>query len=241
VLEATTQTLDTHIGAMGSLIHPSTAPSAWLDFVAPWLGLPWDDALSDVQKRNIATHANDILRGRGTRSGLAALLDALLPASRYRIVDTTADYGFTTLGGANGCGARLPAILGGLSIRAAELGSKAILGCMQLPGEGAAEDGTRHLVGRVRVEIAASAGERAQWEPWIASMIDAVAPATARVALRWMPAGSWRGEQLDDTLTLDDAPAAPHLGSDAVTSQVRLPDRQAYLSATGASTGTRLQ
>src|SRR5262249_44899229 len=46
VLETTTQDLDARIASMGSLIHPSTAPEEWLDFVVRWLGLPWDDGLS---------------------------------------------------------------------------------------------------------------------------------------------------------------------------------------------------
>src|SRR5947209_8017335 len=60
VLESTTQTLDARISELGRLIDPRTAPDTWLDYIARWLGLPWDDALSLEQKRNIATHAADI-------------------------------------------------------------------------------------------------------------------------------------------------------------------------------------
>ncbi len=50
VLETTTQGIDDRIAAMGSLINPTTAPEPWLNFIARWIGVPWDDALTRKQK-----------------------------------------------------------------------------------------------------------------------------------------------------------------------------------------------
>ena len=103
VLEATTQTLDGEIGAMGSKIDPDTAPVPWLNYVARWIGLPWDDALDETQKRALVKRANEIATKRGTRAGLEALLDCLMPGQppRYRVIDFTSEYSFATVGGCN--------------------------------------------------------------------------------------------------------------------------------------------
>jgi hypothetical protein len=115
---------------LGWRVNPQSASGAWLDLTARWLGLPWDDALSLDQKRSIALRAADIARGRGTRAGLDALLECLMPGlpRRFRVVDTTADFERATVGGDLCSGSRLPALLGGLPSTATELGSKAILG-----------------------------------------------------------------------------------------------------------------
>ena len=72
---------------MARHLHPSTAPEPWLDFVARWLGLPWDDALSGEQKRALLSRAAILARSRGTRAGLE-IADAehlrLLRARRER-------------------------------------------------------------------------------------------------------------------------------------------------------------
>ena len=106
-----------------------------LDYTARWLGLPWDDALSPDQKRRIALRGADIANGYGTRAGLEALLESLMPEMprRFRVIDSTAEFGLAMLGGDVCEGSRLPAILGGLPPTATELGNKAILGRARLP------------------------------------------------------------------------------------------------------------
>ena len=126
-------------------MHPSTAAGPWLDFIARWLGLPWDDALAEEQKRRIVARASDLARGRGTRAGLETLLDCLMPGTprRFRVTDATADFGFATVGGEACRGSALPALLGGRTQWSAELDSSAVLGRMRLPCAGQLDDGVR--------------------------------------------------------------------------------------------------
>lgn len=242
VFESTTQNLDARIASMGSHIHPSTATPPWLDFVARWLGLPWDDALDDDQKRSIVTHAADLAKGRGTRVGLELLLECLMPGMprRFRVTDATADYGFATVGGQACRGSPLPALLGGRTQWSAELDSSAVLGRIRLPCEGQVDDSASQITGHIRVDVAASGEERRAWEPWLLALINEMVPVTARVRLRWVTARALRGDRLDGSLTLEPAPT-PHLGSDAITGVARLPQRGSRITATGADIGTRLQ
>ncbi len=241
VLEATTQELDARIASMATGIHPSTAPPPWLDFVARWLGLPWDDGLDDAQKRALVTRAPELARGRGTRSGLEALLDSLMPGTprRFRVTDATADLGFARVGGDACAGSALPALLGGRAPWSAELDSGAVLGRMRLPCAGQQDDSASWLAGRIRVDVAASAQERGAWEPWLRRLITEMVPLTTRVDLRWVGAHALRSHRLDGTLTLETTPVA-HLGTDAVTGLARLPERGTRLSVVGPLTGTRL-
>ena len=242
VLETTTQGLDARIAALGSLAHPSTAPEEWLDFVARWLGLPWDDGLALEQKKAILGRAPELARGRGTRAGLEALLGSLIPGTprRFRVTDATADFGFATVGGDGCTGSALPAMLGGFTRWSAELDERAVLGFMRLPCPGQVDDGTFQLAGKVRVEIAATAEERAAWEPWLLALITEMVPLTARVDLRWVVAQALRRDRLGDPLTLEEPPA-PLLGTGAVTGLARLPEGGARLSGSGPDIGTRLR
>jgi phage tail-like protein len=234
VLETTTQGLDSVIATMGRQIHPTTAPEPWLDFIARWLGVPWDDALSLEQKRAIVLRAADLANARGTRAGLEALLESLLPGTprRFRLSDRTADAGFAIVGSESCPGTTLPALLGGHTLWSRELGSDAVLGHMRLPCPGQLHDGAWHLTGTIRIDVAATAAERKALEPWLLALISEMVPLTARVELRWVSAHALRTNRLDGTMTLQSAPA-PHLGTDAITSVARLPERRARLSTTG--------
>lgn len=246
VLESTTQTLDARIAAMGSLAHPDSAPTPWLDYIAEWLGLPWDGALSDDQKRAIVRRAAEIAAGRGTRAGLDALLGALMPQTprRYRVVDITADYGLATVGGKDCLGSELPAVLGARASTAVRLGRKGVLGYARLAGGGCKEDDyddPSRFVGHIRVDVTADADERRAWQPWLHALIAEMMPVTARFRLRWLsPASRFTSYRLHDELTLE-APPQPHLGTDAVTGLARLPaERPSTLSSAGPNTETRL-
>jgi len=242
VLESTTQGLDARIASLASHVHPGTSTGPWLDFVARWLGLPWDDALAAEQKKRIVLRASDLARSRGTRAGLETLLDCLVPGTprRFRIIDSTADIGFATVGGEACPGSALPAILGGRTQWSPELGASAVLGRVRLPCVGQVDDGVRHLAGFVRVDVAASGEERRAWEPWLPALINEMVPLTARVQLRWVSALALRGARLDGSLVLEAAPT-PHLGGDAVIGVARLPERGSRITASGADIGTRLQ
>lgn len=227
VLEAGTQQLDATIGDLGRRIHPATAQGEWLDFVAGWLGLPWDDGLSLDQKRRLAGSAAAIAGGYGTLAGLDALLGSLLPdrPRRFRIVDGTAEFGIATIGGGTCEGSKLPAMLSGLPRTATELGNKAILGLARLPC-GEPEPETARLLGRIRIDIAAGAEERAAWSPWLQTLIDSMLPATARADLRWLGRNAFaEPDRLSDGLTLDSEPMA-RLGTDSVTGAARLGGRK---------------
>ncbi|MDR5761447.1 phage tail protein [Caballeronia sp. LZ035] len=249
LLESTTQSLDARIAHMAANVSPDTAPDAWLDFVARWLGLPWDDAFSPGQKRAILARAETIMAARGTRTGVEALLDGLLsdaaPGSRrrFRIVDYTADYGMARLNGAQCAGSRLPAMLGGLPATATELGMKAVLGCARLPQEsdtGSASNPVQRFVGRISIELMASPREQVAWEPWLAALIGDFVPANVRVKLRWRGATSDRSVPVLDDFVLE-APPAPRLGDNAVTGVARLTEgRGSALRGAGAAPDSSL-
>jgi phage tail-like protein len=239
VLETTTQNIDARIASMGSLIHPTRAPSEWLDVIARWLGLPWDDALSIDQKRAIVGRADVLTKSRGTRAGLEALLTCLMPGwpVRFRVTDATADFGFAIAGGDGCAGSRLPAMLAGLSKWSPELNSRAVLGYIRLPCPGQIDDGVARFAGRVRVEIAATASERKAWSPWLPDLISAMVPLTARLQLVWISRHALRTNRLDGTMTLEADPIT-HLGTDAITGVARLPQAGSRLSSMGPAITT---
>ena len=243
VLEATTQDLDARISALGSHIHPKTAPGPWMDYIARWLGLPWDDALTEVQKRAILRHAADLAQQRGTRAGLEMLLECLLPGAprRFRVTDTAVDFGYAVVGGDRCAGSALPALLGGFTRWHAELNATTVLGYTRLPCPAQGNDGAQWPAAKIRIEVAAGYKEREASEPWLLTLITEIVPLTVSVDLRWVSAQALRADRLDDTLVLE-APPSPHLGSDAVTGLARLPEqRRTRLTDSGPAIGTPLR
>ncbi|MET1161939.1 MAG: phage tail protein [Pseudoxanthomonas sp.] len=227
VLEATTQQADARIATLGSLIDADSAPAPWLDSIARWLGLPWDDALDEDRKRCIVRHAAALAAARGTRAGLALLLECLFPGAppRFRIVDVEVDVGFARLGGQCCAGPALPTLLTGLPRRASVLSRRTRLGVARLPCPGRDEDPLAPWRGALRIEIAADALERRQAQPWLAGVLASMVTATARVALRWRLPGA-----PDDVLTEAGQPllasTTARLGAGAVTRLARLPETQ---------------
>lgn len=242
VLETTTQDLDTRIAALGSYIHPATAPGPWMDYIARWLSLPWDDALADDQKRAILQSAADLAKQRGTRAGLETLLECLLPGSprRFRVTDTIVDFGYAVVGGDRCTGSALPAMLGGFTRWHTELDATTVLGYTRLP---CPEDNNsvQRPAPKIRIEVAAGYKEREASEPWLLTLITEMVPLTVSVDLRWASAQSLRGDRLDDTLMLE-VPPNPHLGTDAVTGLARLPEqRRTRLTGSGPAIDTPLR
>lgn len=240
VLETSTQGLDVRIAALGSHVHPKTAPPEWLDALARWLGLPWDDTLELAQKRRIVAHAHALASRRGTRAGLETFLDCLMPETprRFRILDAIADFGFATVSGTGCEGSALPALLGGRPRWHTELDAGARLGRMRLPCDGEASDPWQ-LAASVRIDIAATVKERRAWAQWLPDAINALVPFTIRARVRWIDARALQGQRLGGTLTLEGTPT-PHLGDDAITGAARFPARGTRLGATGADIGSRL-
>jgi len=240
VVEASTQQLDTRIASMGSLVNPATAPVAWMDFVARWLGVPWDDALSSEQKNNLVRHAADLARQRGTRAGLETLLQCLMPGllQQFRVTDATADFGFAIVGDDSCPGSTLPAMLGGSTRWNTPLNERSVLGYMRLPCAGQSDDPARWSAGKIRIQVAATAEQRKAWEPWFYRLIAEMVPLTATLKLDWVSARALRSDRLDSSLVLESE-KAPYLGTDAITGLARLPKGKNRLSPCGG--GTRLQ
>lgn len=230
VLETTSHTLDDTISSLGANIHPDTANSDWLDYLARWLGLPWDDTLELSQKRAIVENAELLAVQRGTRAGLSTLLGCLLPGApaRYRIADFTVDYGMAMLGGTTCAGSCLPALLGGLPPTAARLDVQATLGRMLLPCNGVEADPYARFVGALLVEVAATAAQKRQWLPWFANVLANMVPLTARLQISWLGPNAFVDHTLGDSLVLGH-PASPRLGIDAVTDQAWLPEGSSAL------------
>jgi hypothetical protein len=213
-----------------------------MDFVARWLGVPWDDALMLPQKRAILQRAADLAKGRGTRIGLETLLEALIPETprRFRVTDPMADCGFAIVGGELCRGSGLPAILGKSVRQRLKLGANTRLGSAMLPCEVPLDRGVWQSAGRIAIEVAATAAERILWEPWLLRLVTEMVPLSTTVEVHWISAQMLRTNRLDDALTLEASPTA-HLGTDAITGLARLPDKRVSISATGPILGGRLR
>jgi phage tail-like protein len=241
VLETTTQGLDDRIATLGELLGPSTADENWLNFVARWLSVPWDDALPKAIKRKILKRAGDLAKWRGTRAGLEILLECLVGDSRqrFRVIDAAADYGFAVVGGGMCTGSTLPAVLAGRPRWSAQLDSTAVVGYTRLPCQGRTDDGLG-FAGKIRVAVAATGHERQAWEPWLQALLSEMVPLGARLDLCWVAPMALHSNRLDGTWALDDEPV-PNLGSDAITNWARLPDKGHTLSACGPIIGMHLR
>jgi phage tail-like protein len=242
VLETTTQGLDARIASLGQLLDPAAADDQWLDFVARWLGVPWDDALPATHKRAILTRAADLAKWRGTRKGLETLLECLMDGSpgRFRVTDATADYGFAVVGGRGRGGSVLPALLAGRPRWGAHLDATAVVGFSRFPCQGRVDDGLGGLAGKIRVAVAATGQQRQAWKPWLGALLNEMVPLGARVELAWAPPAAFRSNRLDGTWTLESQPA-PHLGDDAITGWARLRDHGLTLSTGGPIIGAPLR
>ena len=241
VLEGGIQDLDEKIGKLGRKIHPKTADDAWLDYVASWLGLPWDNGLGVDQKRRLIGRTAALAEGYSTRSGLEELLECLLPGPprRFRITDATADFGLATIAG-RGCeGSRLPTILAGLPSTAVELGNKAILGKARLPCGEPKPDSAR-LVGHVRIDVAATAEERAAWWPWLKPIIESMLPAMVDARLRWLGPSVLNENRINENSKIVEEPSA-RLGSEAVTGRSRVGGRTRTTLPTKLTPNSTLQ
>ena len=210
VLEATTQDIDDRIAAIGRQIDPRTAPEPWLDYLAEWLDLPWDDALDPRMKRRILEQSGKLLAGRGTRDGLQLLLRALLDTnSTVPIVDLMTEHPPLVLGAS---GAHLPGLLAGTPAWVARLSGKAGLGRARLSCSGADCDPLKSLAPTVALKLAASSATRKALEPVLAGVLNQFMPAGVRAVVRWIAPGS--GATLGDRPALEGA-APALLGSDS--------------------------
>lgn len=226
-LETSVHGLDDRIATLGRLLDPTDSPAPWLDAIARWLGIPWDDTLDLATKRALLAAAPALLEQRGTRAGLRALLAALLPAGRARIVDIGVQYGFARLAGVGELGVRLPALLAGWPCDAMVLNAKACIGLGRLADPTrAAIDTATWLAGRVEIEITTTPAEQRAWSPWLRPLLDVMTPLTARLRLRWIATTAPPAiPVLDATLSLEADPSA-RLGESATLGRSRLDGRR---------------
>jgi phage tail-like protein len=241
VLETTTQGLDERIRSIGSQVDPTTAPAAWLDYVAGWLDLPWEAALPVDVKRRMVSNAGALLEQRGTRRGLELLLGALAgPKARVRVIDVTVDHAPMRLGG-TGCadGAHLPMLVTGAPRKTPILGSRARLGVVCL-GPGVPCDPLRTIVPTLRIGIAAPRGASSGLSALVERVVMQYVPAGIRVAIRWTTIAPWLAPEADDIEVLD-ANSPGRLGDDSEIGRIVLSGRGAHrVDGAGLDLGFRL-
>jgi phage tail-like protein len=211
VLESTTQRIDQRIASIGQHLQADTAPDAWLDYIARWFDLPWDDGLNEQAKRAILRQANGILEHRGTRHGLALLLDALLgTAGAARVSDVTVDHPVNPIGGDGRPGPALPVILAGASTHIATLGVKAVLGRSRIACGRDDINPLHAIVPTVTIRIAARRATIAALKPVVPGILAQYIPAGLVMRLRWQSAPF--GDALDDDGIELDATGTGRLG-----------------------------
>lgn len=239
-LDVTVADVDRRIEGLGGLLDAATAPVAWLNAVARWLALPWDDALDQDRKRALVAAAPALLAQRGTRAGLLALLGCLLPAGSFRVTDLSVDAGFIRLSCGTRGSARLPALLAGLPRKALALGRSACLGRGRLPCAGEVREPAAWLAGTVEVAVSAAPALRREIAPWLRRLILAMLPLGTRLRLVWGSPASAADVLTDDLLIEPAAPAV--LGDGAALGRARLSPRGSVaLDAAGADPGVQLQ
>jgi len=240
VLESTTQRIDERIASIGAHLQADTAPDAWLDYIARWFDLPWDDGLNEEAKREILRKASAILERRGTRSGLELLLTSILgTAGAVRVSDVTVDHRVGPIGGGGRPGPALPLILAGASPRIATLGVKAIIGRSAIRCSADDIDPLRTIVPTVTVRIAAAGTTTAALKPILPGILAQYIPAGVVLRLRWQTAPF--GDAIDADGIHLDANGVGRLGDTSSIGRTVLGGRTTRrLTESGIDTDLRL-
>ena len=223
VLESTTQRMDARIAGIGRSLDPRFASAPMLDYLAGWLGIPWDEGLDESSRRRLLSNAAALIRERGTRTGLRQLLRSVLgDQARIHIGDLTVDHGVLRLGGGACRGTALPALLPGQQRGVATLGERAVLGAARLPTPeniGVALDPLRTIVPTVRIDITAARDTRERLQPLLPNLLRQFLSAGVDTVLRWHTGAVSSTDEW--ALVLDD-PATARLGVDQRLGQARL-------------------
>jgi phage tail-like protein len=224
VLETTTQSVDARIRSIAAHVDPDRAPPVWLDYVARWLDLPWDDGLPAEARRRVLQQAGPILDQRGTRAGLDLLLRSLLgPRGSVRILDVTAEHAAVRLG----AGVTLPALLAGSSPRVVTLSAKSRLGQARLSCQATDADPLAPLIPELRILLTTDRTTQRALADLLPRLLEPYLPAGVRLVLRWRLVSPRLPAAGDgDTLVLDgNGPAA--LGDDSRLGRTVLAGRDA--------------
>jgi phage tail-like protein len=233
VLEATTQGLDSRIAHLATRLNPAQTSARWLPDLAAMLGLPFHDDLSADMQRRLAMAAGPILAGRGTRQGLLAMLDALFPQGRARVLDRTEQLIPVALG--HGI---LPSLLSGPSARVPKLNARLVLGKTRLCAANACADSNISPPSQVLIVICATSFDVQRFGVAVSQMIEAMVPAYMRPVLRWLPARGEHSPDTADVLSVVTAPQLLHLGGAQPLGSQRLGGRlHAHLDSGGAVPG----
>lgn len=208
VLESTSQQFDELIRGAASNLNRLVAPDNWLDYLARWFDLPWDDSLPIESKRRLLGSTGDLLHWRSTRKGLQALLQSLVGTeATVELTDLTVDHAPVRLGGCGRRGACLPALLPGVSLKAPVLGTKAVVGRACL---GAAADPLAAIVPTLRIRIASSRKARKGLQDLMLRVLGQYVPAGMNIVVRWRDASTTDQDVIgEDGIALD----GPHTGT----------------------------
>lgn len=208
VLETTTHGIDDAINRLHTRLDPERTDAARLPALAAMLGLPFDEALPVAWQRQVVGAGPHILAARGTRAGLAALLQALFPGRPWKIVDRTAGLLATTLSSTT-----LPGLLLGPSARLPKLNARLTLNKTRLRCAGAGEDdGLVRTRAEIAVTIPATFEERRMYSAALRQMLTALLPAGLTLRLSWSPWRNGMPEAGPDVLTTVDSPEDLKLG-----------------------------
>jgi phage tail-like protein len=223
VLESSTQRFDELIRGAASYLNPRGAPNDWLDYLARWFDLPWDDSLPVESKRRLLGRIADLLEWRGTRKGMQALVQSLVgPDAAVDFADVTVDHPPVRLGGCGAYGGCLPAVLPGVSLRAPVLGTKAVVGRACL---GTIADPLAAVVPTLRIRIAASRDVQKALEELVPRVLVQYAPAGMNIVIRWRDSSLMAPEVIgEDGITLEGSHYAT-LGRDGSIGQSRIGGR----------------
>jgi phage tail-like protein len=231
VLEATTDSIDARIRAIGGSIDPDTAPEFWLDTAARWLGLPWEDALPEPAKRRLMQNAGLLLEARGTRTGLERLLRAITgDGAVIAVADLTVDHRPRRLGS----GAALPMLLAGPPAAAPILNRRAVLGraCLGTPC-----DPLRPLAPTIAIDVDGPRAARRTLEVPLQRIVSQYVPAGVGVVLRWRSIAAALGSDDDRDGYVLDGTGPGRLGDDSEIGRVVLGGRAGAVDGLGLDVG----
>ncbi|MER9247611.1 phage tail protein [Mesorhizobium sp. M0590] len=186
VIETTTQGIDAAVRNIGRQLDAIHAPDAWLDYLGRWFDLPWHDALPSETKRALLGVTGALVNQRGTRDGLATLLEHLLGKNAIiEITDMTVDYTPMRLGGPRTKGAAIPALLAGRRGADLKLGRKATVGSLRLPCAAPDDNPLATIVPTLRISVDAPMNTKRALAPLLPVVLEQFVPLGLRIAIRW--------------------------------------------------------
>lgn len=185
VLETTTQSVDLKIRQIAKVLDTQRTTAEWLDYLARWLDLPWDDGLPEDTKRRLLESSGPLLSMRGTRSGLLLLLSSLFGADAVlRVTDPLVDSAPARLGGNGRPGLSYPVMLAGSAPHVAKLNTHVVLGRARLSSDPADCSVVAHLIATVCIDIAATPEQKRLLSPLLPSLLAQYLPGDVRSVVR---------------------------------------------------------